>query len=77
MLGELAVGGHDRVLVDEDRSAADAGRAGVDGALVPDLIPEESVPLREALSAKGIDRAADAPRGRARPARDTPTTRYR
>ncbi|MEM9170463.1 MAG: tryptophan synthase subunit alpha [Pseudomonadota bacterium] len=38
-----------------DRFAADAAAAGVDGAIVVDLPPEEDAPLRTALVAAGID----------------------
>lgn len=37
-----------------DRFAREAAEAGVDGLVVPDLIPEEAGPLRAALDRKGI-----------------------
>jgi tryptophan synthase alpha chain len=37
------------------RFAEDAAAAGVDGLIVPDLLPEESDPLRSALHSQGID----------------------
>ncbi len=38
-----------------DRFAAEAARAGVDGLIVPDTIPEEAAALRKVLNKKGID----------------------
>jgi tryptophan synthase alpha chain len=38
-----------------DRFAAQAARAGVDGLIVPDTIPEETVALSAALAGRGID----------------------
>ena len=38
-----------------DEFARRAGGAGVDGVLVPDLVPEEAQPLKEALAPHGID----------------------
>jgi len=35
--------------------AARAGEAGVDGVLIPDLVPEEAGPLRDALDKQSID----------------------
>jgi tryptophan synthase alpha chain len=37
------------------RFAEEAARSGVDGLIVPDLIPEEAGPLRSALDAEGLD----------------------
>lgn len=37
------------------RLAQDAAAAGIDGALVPDLSLEESLPVREALASEGLD----------------------
>ncbi len=38
-----------------DEFARRAGEAGVDGVLVPDLVPEEAAPLRDVLAPRGID----------------------
>jgi tryptophan synthase alpha chain len=38
-----------------DEFARRAGEAGVDGVLVPDLVPEEAEPLKAALAPRGID----------------------
>ncbi|MHC4251490.1 MAG: tryptophan synthase subunit alpha, partial [Planctomycetota bacterium] len=38
-----------------DEFAKRAGEAGVDGVLIPDLVPEEAGPLREALGCHDID----------------------
>jgi tryptophan synthase alpha chain len=38
-----------------DEFASRAAEAGVDGVLVPDLVPEEAQPLREAVEPSGID----------------------
>ena len=38
-----------------ERLAKDAGEAGIQGCIVPDLPLEESAPLRAALSARGLD----------------------
>ena len=38
-----------------DRLAQDAAKAGVDGLIVPDLPPEESRPLDEVISQRGLD----------------------
>lgn len=38
-----------------DEFAKRAGEAGADGVLVPDLVPEEARPLKEALAPPGVD----------------------
>lgn len=38
-----------------ERFAADASASGVDGLIIPDMVPEESSDLRRALKGKGVD----------------------